>query len=194
MRLVASVLYEDRRSLQKGFGLHDLVVACVADLLHKSPWREIEKEFEAVPLKGNGNVLRAVRDETEWRTRGRALVAFVDRDQVKRLSKDADGRLDHESCGRVLAEQFRNGKPATVVLLDGNVETIVRAAGEALKRPEGKIEEAVKTKDRTLRDSILIEAADASDPGVRQAILGQVPSLQRLVRILAKLAEQVPGE
>lgn len=186
--ILATVLYEDKRGKQRSFGLHDLVVACIADRLREPSWRNVQSRFLGIPLGPNSTVLRAVREEVHlWAPDGHALIALVDDDRVRDLLKDTDRKLDHPKCRKVLADQFRGNAQASVVFLVRNMETAVRAAGEVLGKPSTEIDDAVRTKDHTKRDRFLCGCADA-DRSVRSAILEKVPSLERLVGVLVPLA------
>jgi hypothetical protein len=60
------VLYEDQRGPTRGFGLHELVKACVRDSLKDSPRREVDGALDDCrPMKGMPKLLNACRQDID---------------------------------------------------------------------------------------------------------------------------------
>jgi hypothetical protein len=84
---VITVLWEDQRGVEvRGFGPHDLLVSCLVDDLN-SDRRQVAKQVESHPKKGNTKVLKEIQRNYEH-LRGRGpLFAVVDRDRIQDLWK-----------------------------------------------------------------------------------------------------------
>ena len=177
----ATVLWEDQRGVTvKGFGPHDLLMACVADELGPGHRRLADP----VPLKGSGNVRKRLKRDVE-KLRGHGpVVVVLDRDRVADLcvTPGAD-------CMKGITSRLQKDAPGDyeLVFLVDNTETLVAAACTALgiAAPNQK-----PTPDE--RDRYLGRAAWAPERGVRDDIRTSCPSFARLVeKLLAALGAEV---
>lgn len=105
--MIVTVLWEDARGGQvKGFGPHELLIACLADDLGSPRWR-LEKLVASVPKKGKERVHEAlVQDRQRLLDRG-PLFGVVDRDRVREIWR-ADQPAD---CMMGIKERFLKDAP-----------------------------------------------------------------------------------
>lgn len=179
MTLLATILYEDQLAVEaKHFGLHELVLQCLAD---RFPLRldELRAMFQASPRKGNTNVRKECDDPRRTKLyRSRILVAVYDSDKVR------DFIASSASCKTSLRDALRRTSPwgdnLTTVFLERNTESVLAAIIEAQDRAKlpGKPEPQP-------RDKILLSAA-WGPKSIRDRVLARVPSLQYLVEKLAR--------
>jgi hypothetical protein len=181
------VLYEDQRGPTKGFGLHELVKACVGDALPEHPrWRINAALEDCRPLKGSAKLLEACRRDIDLIANDdRRVVAVFDHDRIHQLLRLPKNASDKQIVQTILA----GGKKAhrlSIVLLKRNMESVLQAAAQcdesiALDR----IKRAVQHKDPLERDAILNELSSERARSVRDCILDQVPSLRTLIEVLS---------
>jgi hypothetical protein len=90
---VVTVLYEDKRGVSQGFGLHTLVKACVFDAINGDRvWIERDALKDCRPYNGDGNLLRGCREDADLiAADGRTIVAVFDDDGVRRLHRRGPG-------------------------------------------------------------------------------------------------------
>ncbi|KIG15736.1 hypothetical protein DB30_05306 [Enhygromyxa salina] len=172
------ILYEDDRGPVKEFGLHELIVACVADEWGQD-WWAVKGQFDAIPLKGAAKLLAACeRDVPDMPD---ALIfAVFDADKLHRLLFTS-GR---PSSDELLAELRRrcSDPRLSMFLLDQNTETVVDAVADCLGEPRPE-------KRKLLRDRFLNRTAK----GLRQhrdCVRAAVPTLDACVREIAALTRQ----
>lgn len=184
----AVVLYEDQRGSTKEFGLHNLVASCIADRTGDTVWAVLPGLL-AVPKKGNGNLLKACREDEQLAARGRKVVAVFDGDEVRPLL-----RLPADACRTLVRERIEEGCPfaghLVVVLLEDNLEGVI----EALRLCEGAAPESARAEAERShgslesRDRLLNALAYGPERRAdRDCVLKVMPSLERLVATLASL-------
>lgn len=184
----AVVLYEDQRGPTKEFGLHNLVASCVADRTGETVWA-VKSGLPAIPKKGNGNLLKACREDEQLAASGRKIVAVFDGDEVRPLL-----RLPADACRTLVRERVEEGCPfagqLVVVLLEDNLESVI----EALRRCEGAAPESARAEAERShgspesRDRLLNALAYGPERrAVRDCVLREMPSHERLVTTLASL-------
>jgi ActR/RegA family two-component response regulator len=172
------VLYEDQ--LAPGtkpinFGIHQLALACVADLRHLERWK-LKDAFSAQVCKGRDKLLRELelrRDDSG------PLVAAVDHDQLYTALKLAPG-----ACKSAILEKLHERHPSVrVVLVLENTEDLLAAARAALGLPAVKEKASPKERDQVLH-------ALASAAAERRAeFLRSYEPFARLVNILNELLQ-----
>lgn len=170
------IFYEDDRGSVKGFGLHELLVACIADHLDQDQ-TVLRERFEAIPKKGDSKLLAACRDDVP-RMREPAIVAVFDADKLHKLF--GSGRPSHDE---LLAELRRRcpDKRLHMFLLVSNTESVVDAVADCLKQPR-------PDKDKLLRDQLLSRAAWSPTRELRDCVRRAVPSFEQCVCAIAALA------
>jgi hypothetical protein len=182
MTVPVVILYEDQRGPTNGFGLHELVVSCVADHTGKARWA-VKALLIAVPKKGDTKLLRACREEAAgFAPRGEAIFALFDNDKIRSTLK-----LDADLCrSRTVASILEGGSCAVdVVLLQRNLESVISAVGGCL----GLDVTDALSKDLNARDIALNKAAFHAQRSIRDCVLGGVEDLKRLVtRVAAKIS------
>jgi len=184
----AVVLYEDQRGPTKEFGLHNLVASCIADRIGETVW-VVKNALPAIPKKGNGKLLKACREDEQLAASGRKVVAVFDGDEVRALLG-----LPATACRTLIRERVEADCPfagqLVVVLLEDNLESVI----EALRRCEGAPLETAKAEAERSHGSLESRdrwlnalAYDLERQAVRDCVLREMPSLERLVTSLASL-------
>lgn len=172
-RGLITILYEDRQAKgERNYGPHMLLLACVADRLGGSRYA-LRSRVAPVPLSGDGNVKLKLREDGADLTAAGRLIAMFDHDRVRACYGLGPRACKSEVLGRIRQEA---GGSAAVVLLIENMESLLAACCNALKRPRPA------TKPRPAeRDAILQAAAADGQAAARAEILHSIPSFGRLV-------------
>jgi hypothetical protein len=174
------ILYEDQGGPRKEFGLHNLLIAMVNDLL--------ENDFErlrsgplrdARPSKGNTKLLRMLEDRKKLERMmgsGRHVIAVFDADRPP-FSEQEQKAL--EAANELLH----------IWLLDRNLETVIEAVAECEPTlSEELVRSATRQKDHAARDRILNRMAyERHRRDVRGCVMGKVPSLHQLCSLVVSL-------
>lgn len=184
------ILYEDRRGPQREFGLHNLVLACVADELGGDVYSlDLASKLDGRPMKGVSNLLKSCRrDVRRLGPRGQRVFALVDDDEIRT-------QLKHEGVPRnaddvaVIDAIKAPGKCVApeqleVILLKENTETVIEAVRDC---GAGVSVERALQKDINARDQVLNHVAWLSTRSIRDCIRRKVHALERLVTALAVL-------
>lgn len=185
-----TILYEDSARDRSDFGLHDLVVSCVADRLGCEP-RPLKKRLRGHAMNGNNKVWSECQRNLH---RLGVVVAVFDNDRVRTMAKLPPGACK----AQVTAEVKRRCEPASqlrVVLLIQNTESVLlalRSLGVLHGRDE-MFGRAIDRKDMNDRDVLLGKAAWGLTPEQRVSLLRAVPSLGYLVEKLAALLGDPPA-
>lgn len=170
------IFYEDDWGQVKEFGLHELLVACVADETGADSWA-LRGRFEAIPKKGDSKLLAACRDDVP-NMPDALIFALFDADKLRVLlslpgQPTVDERLAalREHCPDPRLQLF---------LIDDNTETMVDAVADCLgvARP---------AKNKLTRDRLLLRAARSPTSEVRNCARRAVPSFDECVRRVAEL-------
>jgi hypothetical protein len=173
-----TVLWEDQRGgIIKGFGPHELLVSCVADEL-RCTRDGVKHCVIPAPRKGNGNVIRALKQDLDKLSRSGPVCAVLDRDQAVNLWPAGSRPATCLSGIRAAVAGLAPGD-YELILLDTNVETVVTACCGAL----GSVAPVSKPSPDE-RDRILTRAA-WSAASTRASVRSAVPSFDRLVRWIA---------
>lgn len=181
-RILVTILYEDSRVGSRGFGLHSLVLGCVADALSKDPFA-LGRVIKGIPKGGDAQLLRACRADTPH-MHGLTVIAVFDEDGIRRLLRLPTTAAAAEVRGAI---QQGCSDPArlSIVLLQPNLEAVLRAAAECDPSLEGPRLQKALAKDRLERDALLEKIAfDRSRRPTRACILEKVPSLSELVQLV----------
>jgi hypothetical protein len=182
------VLYEDQRGPTRGFGLHELVKACVSDALPDPPrWKVNAALADCRPLKGDTKLLEACRRDVDLiASDGRAVVAVFDNDKIRELLRLPANASDV----RVVQAILKGGtvfERLFIVLLKQNMESVIAAAAQCDKSlSQERIKLAVRHKDPLERDAILTELSSERNRPIRECMLDKVPSLRTLVDLLCR--------
>jgi len=189
----ATVLYENGRTRTRGFKLHDLVVAHVADQTGLER-RDLARRLDGRAMKGVGGLMRACSEEANRiAADGRAVVALFDRDRLHRhvdLARDATDEAVESAL------RARGALPCVEIhLLYQNTESILEAAVRCgLDVPRETREKAIRHKKPLYRDLVLQQAARAANRSIRECVRREVPSFDQFLRRLCSLvAEQGPA-
>lgn len=171
------ILYEDERSSIKQFGLHELVVSCIADVWERD-WWELRGRFDAIPLRGDAKLLAACEQDVPEMS-DPLIFAIFDADKLHRRLF-ASGKPSEEE----LIAELRRRCPDSrlhLFLLVHNTETVVEAVADCLGIPQ-------PDKNKLLRDRYLNRAATGARQH-RDYVRTAVPSFDHCVRRIAELSE-----
>jgi hypothetical protein len=175
-----TVLWEDQRGgIVKGFGPHELLVACVADDLQRTS-EAIKRSIVSVPKRGNGNVMRALQQDVSKLSRSGPVCAVIDRDKVQELWP-AGQRPPRCLSGTRAAVAAKAPGEYELILLIENMESIIAACCQATR---GDMPGSKPSPD--MRDQILRKVAWSGEASARATIRDAVPSFDRLVRWVAR--------
>jgi hypothetical protein len=181
------VLYEDSRGQTKDFGPHELLLALVADDTRADFWH-LRGRVDGRPLRGIGNVVKAIKDLDRLSPSGGKVLLIVDGDHIREtlsLPREADGAEIERALAR------RSSHPARVVVrvLHQNIESLLAAARDcdpSLGAQE--VEAALRRKDVNARDAILVRIARSEHlRAVRDCIRREMPSFASAADALAAL-------
>jgi hypothetical protein len=189
---VTAVLYEDSRGATRNFGLHGLVLACVADRIQVDRWA-LRTCVPCIPKNGDSNLLEACREHVGTLYPYPLVLAVFDDDKIRDLLKlPADACKS--ACKSVVVGRIKDTcfapSALSVTLLGRNTEDVLRAVAGCRPVEAATLTAAVDRKDVNARDAILNGAASA-DPAVRICIQKAVPSLERIVTLLADYLARV---
>lgn len=174
------VLYEDQRNSTgaKPFGLHELLVALVADKLEQE-FFPLRKRIQGIPRKGNVQVMNDLSDADNI-GRGSWVLAFPDEDRIREHAEVGlpESATHLEVVTRILAVTGTSTR-RSVTLLVRNMESVIHAAAkcDAALSP-ATVGRALKKKPNE-RDIVLNHVAHA-ERSVRECIADGVPSLLEL--------------
>ncbi|MCX6359345.1 MAG: hypothetical protein NT029_06055 [Armatimonadetes bacterium] len=179
---IFTVFYEDQLGIAvKDFGPHTLLLQCLADRTGGA-YFDLGREVVAVPKKGNNKLLACLRGEDCRRAihRGPACAVF-DEDKVRKMLA-----LPATACKSAALAALREGaeEPLAIILLERNVETLVRACLEALCEPAPPDLHKHEVRDRALN-----RLACGGSPDQRRRVLVACPSFARLVNAVAAALE-----
>ncbi|HYO67524.1 MAG TPA: hypothetical protein VEU33_15720 [Archangium sp.] len=174
------ILYEDQGGPRKEFGLHNLVVAMVNDLLANDFWRlRSEALKDGRPSKGNTKLLQKLKQRKELERMmggGRHVIAVFDADRPPFTEQEFK---EYREANELLH----------VVLLDRNMETVILAVAECEPSLASElVRSATQQKDHSARDSILNRIAyETHRHAIRDCVKSKVPSLSQLCELVAAL-------
>ncbi len=184
------VLYEDKSVGRQRFGLHELVLGCIADDKHAEPdgWhREIDAlrtALEPRTLGGIGNVIRTLHGDVEELIREAGFViALVDQDRL----------ADHFAAEELRALEAARGGLLTIGILNRNLETLLEMLRNCRHHdPSVSIDRVALAieKDRIARDSVLIAASIWGKQLLRRCIRDGVPSFDEFVKRAGAMADR----
>ena len=192
MSPLAVILYEDNRGAEKGFGLHALVVACVADDLDVETFT-LTKKLDGRPMNGVANIVRSCRrDVHRLAPRGQIVFALIDNDRIRDHLSGVDARAENSVVERVIKSQSDAPAQLEVFLLEKNTETVIEAAKRCdPSLPEDAVVQALR-KNLAQRDRIFNNVARGRARAIRDCIRGSVPALHRLVIALCAVVSASP--
>jgi hypothetical protein len=162
-----TVLWEDQQGVRsKSFGPHELLISSVADVLGDQNRSALSKRLRGEAKKGNGNVLRALKDNPY---RG-PLIAVIDRDKVHNLWKDV--RPPPTNCMQGQSRQFRSVAPGSydLVFLINHTEDLLDAVQASLGKPKLEAKPSPDARDRILQRA-------AWEPSVTSAKVSSMPAV-----------------
>ena len=175
----------------RAYGPHQFVVRCVADDLARPAW-ELHKSLLAIPRRGNGNLLRDIRNNpSRFASDGRPAFAVFDGDQLPELLSRPRGTCRTALKADLLKDCAWAGQ-LHVVILERNLESLLRAVLQCA--PEAADERtralALDRKSLAERDVILNRVAREARRNVRDCVRQAMPSFDYLIR---KLVEACRG-
>ncbi len=174
------ILYEDQRGPTRDFGLHQLVAACVFDVVDGQR-HLLQRALDGRPMKGDSQLLKSCREDVpDISPGGDPVVALFDNDNVRRLLKlpreaDLETVVREIKKGAVAAEQLH------VFLLVENMESLIQAAGACDSAISKEVLASALRKNLAARDVVLKGAARGDRRSVRDCMLAKVPSLKRVI-------------
>lgn len=174
--MITTVLWEDQLGGQtKSFGPHELLIACLEDRTGQ-PRTVLKHLVVSVPLKGNGNVRRALQRNLGKLIQSGPVVAVLDRDKAQDLWSQKP-----PNCFGGLRSALRHDAPGDydVVFLVDNIESIIVACCHALGEPVPTTKPSPNHRDRIIGKVVWCPAS------ARQAVCIAVPSFGRLVQRVA---------
>lgn len=174
--MIITVLWEDQLGGQaKAFGPHELLIACLEDRTGQTK-TALKRLVVSVPLKGNGNVRRALQRNLGKLVQNGPVVSVLDRDKAQDLwSPKAP------NCFGGLRSALRQDAPGEydVVFLVDNIESIVAACCHSLGEPVPTTKPAPNHRDRIIGKVVW------GPLSTRQGVCNAVPSFERLVQRVA---------
>jgi hypothetical protein len=182
MKPTVAVFYEDSRAAGAArFPLHDLTLACVADLVGVSNWRSLDPYVDAIPKNGNAKVLQACKTDAPRRMKQPHIVAVLDGDKLHHLFP----KVSKAACKRDVQPVFRAEVPdarVELAVIDDNIESLIsalRASGLASTAFDDALAKDVDARDRVLAAAVNVESA-------RTGLVASVRSFRRLVERIAR--------
>lgn len=177
-----AILYEDSRAASsRGYPLHTLVCACLADALGQ-PIGDIESISRAIPKGGDSKLLAACRNEVP-NMREPIIVALFDADKLHRLLS-LPGDTPQSKLHETLDANIGSDRVATY-LLDRSTKTLVDATADCLARER-------PAKDQLARDKLLASAA-WGERAQRDCIRDRVASFAHFIEQLAERVASLPA-
>jgi hypothetical protein len=182
--MIVTVLWEDCRGVvRKGFGAHELLVACVAEELH-SARRDIARVIQSLPKKGAGNVIAELRGRLHLLANRGPVFAVLDLDKAREIWKPRVAACKAAIRDRIKMEVSGSYE---LVLLERNMESLVDVCDPSARKRLGD------KPNPDARDRILEKASSTSPAMPRATVLANCPSFSRLVkRVAAKLLHMGP--
>ncbi len=186
--MTVTVLWEDARGGElKGFGPHELLLACIADELESGDWwarkRVAQRSVEAHPKKGNANGVKALKGVARDLFAG-PVVAVLDVDRAHELWSEKLPR----NCKTAIGARIRKDAPGgyEIVFLIENVESLLHAASAALGEPA--LTKKPTPDDRDVRLGKV--AGDPTKADARNRVRSDLPSFDRLVKKVTALVRE----
>jgi hypothetical protein len=197
------ILYEDRRGPTNGFGLHELVLAAVDDVLRTRGLvvlrHVLAKRIVAIPKKSDSKVLAAVRDDAEQLHGGHsAVIAWLDDDKLHRALHSLAGnnsKAKKITAVRSLAPSSLGQRPGAleVFLVQGNIEALLQRIDAARPNTFSRTTlEAALDKDLSARDQCFVEIARRQHADWRAEVCRRDVSFDCVIRYVACLASYEP--
>ena len=194
------ILYEDSRAVTNGFGLHEFVLANTRDVID-GRGRVVEsyrlaKLVEAIPMRSDTKVLRALERDAERLHAGRTvIVAWLDDDKVHRPLGLPPGQST-STLIQAIQSRVQPSVGSNVVrvhLLRGNAEQFLRRIDSAQPNAfdAATLRDALD-KVSTARDLCFRQVATARHAGWRQLVRDSDPSFDDTIGYLADIAIQEP--
>lgn len=181
------VLYEDQRGPTRGFGLHELVKACVRDALKDSSRREVDGALDDCrPMKGMPKLLKACRQDIDLiADDGRSVIAVFDNDEIR-----ADLKLARNASDGLVIQRIREGGMHSdrlfIVLLKQNMESVIQAVRQCDGSIDPKRLDSALKKNLLERDALLNGLTVELKRPIRDCIQEQMPSFRALVELLCQ--------
>jgi hypothetical protein len=192
------ILYEDRRTADRYFRLHDFMLANTRDVLRERgtaiEMYQLVQMIEKIPKGPNNAVLRALERDSEKLHAGRsAIVAWLDDDQLHRALGLPSGQKASNLIEAILKRLPASIRPDVVRihLLRGNIEQFLRRID--LAQPgtfDAGTLAAACHKDLTARDQCFKVAAEEKHAAWRKAVREADPGFDETIRYLADLASR----
>jgi hypothetical protein len=184
-----TVLWEDCSGGEtKGFGPHDLLVACVADELRLERHR-VKGQLSSVATKGVGNIIRGLKTNLTKLNKAGKVFAVVDWDRAAELWKAASPPPNCMSAVRErIAMDITSGDYELVFLVQ-NMESLLDACEDARHIKNVGRKPTPDERDRVLGRIIW---GDAS-PSARERLRAKCPSFDRLVKRVAATLIKLQG-
>ncbi len=170
---IVTILYEDQSSAAPNdFGPHALLLAMLADDLGRSRW-QLRNRFNAIPKNGNSKLRTELKLHTADMAAFGPVFAVLDGDRVRECYG-----LPRDSClGNVVtAIKEEASGPVEVVIVDRNMESVVRVCRKEVGRDPNVPKPTPRQRDRDFHG-----AADAA-PDVRAGIRKGSPTFDRLAK------------
>ena len=197
MKAKIVVLYEDKRVQAKGYGPHELVKACVLDVVDQDDQGDraalmANLSIEARPLKGSGNIYTSCRNVSLIAPRGQPVVAVLDRDRVHDLL-GLPKPISQQQVEKRLKDESDAPAQLHVCLLEENLESVIEAIKVCAPGQNADILARALDKEPNAQDVLLRRVAHAPTRAIRECILQRVPSLKAIVELLISLLAPPSG-
>ncbi|WP_437616211.1 hypothetical protein WMF20_20830 [Sorangium sp. So ce834] len=195
MTPLAVILYEDQRGPEKEFGLHNLLVACVADDAGEDRFA-LRRKLDGRPMKGVQNLLRSCRrDIRRLSSKGQQVFALVDDDAIRHQLKHEGitESADDAAVVRAIKDKCDAPERLHVFLLKENTETVIEAAEHCDKDLARSLVTQALQKDVNARDAIFNRISWQSDRAVRDCIRQRVEAILEIVKALVTLVRAGDG-
>lgn len=178
------VLYEDSRGAKGTFGPHEFFLGCVADTTGRSI-HSLKRKVLAYPVNGVSKLLGHLRELDELdhlAPQGASILAILDEDRVREHAPLA-GMSAADAANKLVADSSAPNR-LKVVLLERNLESIVRAFDQCGEREKQLIAEAMK-KRLNERDTLFGKVGnDAARQDIRDCVRQAMPCVEQIVRTI----------
>ncbi len=190
MKFAVKLLCEDSRASREEFVFAEVVAQLICDRLGCDRWDpQIRRGFTAEALNGASNVKRACDDARRFRDAIHVIVLY-DEDEIRPLFA-----LPSNACRQQIRQEAARASSfsaqLTVVLLQRNLETILKTICDLTPIDPQIKQQALVRKRLNARDIILKKALDLSPQGrsLRDRLTELSPSLAYLVeKLLLRLS------
>lgn len=179
------VLYEDSRGANGKFGPHVFFLGCVADITG-IPIDNLKQVIRDCPVNGASKLLSHLRDTDDLdliAPNGEPILAILDDDHVRDHHPASKGMNASKAAAKIKADSSAPHR-VTVVLLERNLESVVKAFQQCGESATDLIAEALE-KRLNARDRLFDSVGrDPSKRQVRDCVRKTMPCVEHIVQAM----------